>query len=179
MSRPDWDTYFLTIARVVAARGDCTRARHGAVIVRDNRVIATGYNGTAPGSPLSCLAGDCPRAQSAVPHLTPDYSNCISSHAEHNAIAFARYEEMRGATLYLTGPPCDSCTKLICAAGIARIVHGCPQSVDDEIRSVAGDLWNHLENLRAHWQDTPQGVLIQGYIDRYEHLTGITTDGGR
>lgn len=120
MTRPDWDTYFLNIAHAVAARGDCTRAQHGAVIVRDRRIIATGYNGTEPGG-LSCLAGDCPRASSDTPSLHPDYSNCIASHAEHNAISYARHEEMRGATIYLTGPPCDMCAKLIRAAGITNI----------------------------------------------------------
>lgn len=121
-TRPSWDTYFLNIARTVSTRGDCSRAQHGAVIVRDNRILATGYNGTEPGG-KSCLNGDCPRAQSDTPSLYPDYSNCIASHAEHNAIAFGRYEEMRGATIYITGQPCDMCQKLIRAAGIVRIVH--------------------------------------------------------
>lgn len=122
MARPSWDHYFLDIATAVAARGDCSRARHGAVIVRDHRIVATGYNGTEPGG-KSCLAGDCPRASSGVVSLTPDYSNCIASHAEQNAIAYGRIEEMRGATLYITGQPCDMCLKLISAAGIVRVVY--------------------------------------------------------
>lgn len=122
MTRPDWDTYFLTIARSVSLRGDCTRAQHGAVIVSDSRIIGTGYNGTEPGG-KSCLRGECPRASSDVAHLAPDYSNCIASHAEQNAISYARFEEMRGATIYITGEPCDMCRKLIRAAGIVRVVY--------------------------------------------------------
>lgn len=122
--RPDWDSYFLAIARAVAARAECSRAMHGAVIVRTNRIVATGYNGTPSGSPLSCLRGDCPRATSSVAHRVGDYSNCIAVHAEQNAVSYARYEDLRGSTIYITGAPCDMCSKLIAAAGIERVVHG-------------------------------------------------------
>ncbi len=59
--RPAWDDYFLSITKTVATRADCRRAQHGAVLVRDNRIISTGYNGSPAGDELSCLAGDCPR----------------------------------------------------------------------------------------------------------------------
>jgi dCMP deaminase len=118
-TRPDWDTYFLGIARAVAARGDCLRVQHGAVVVKDHRIVATGYNGSPPGGP-SCLAGECPRAASDTPHNYPDYSNCIALHAEQNAIAYAGTHS-RGAEIYITGPPCDMCMKLIKAAGILNV----------------------------------------------------------
>lgn len=120
--RPAWDEYFLGLAVAVSQRADCRRARHGAVIVGpDHRVVSTGYNGGPPGGP-SCLAGECPRAFSNVPPLTPDYSNCIALHAEQNAIAFADHSRTKGATIYITGTSCDMCTKLIRAAGITRVV---------------------------------------------------------
>lgn len=123
--RPEWDVYFIDIAKAVAARADCTRAKHGAVIVKENRIISTGYNGSPPGAP-SCLAGKCPRGQKgydiAPGHLqgNHDFSNCIALHAEQNAIARAREQ---GDTIYITGAPCDMCSKLVKAAGITRVVH--------------------------------------------------------
>lgn len=125
LGRPDWDDYFSGIATSVSRRADCRRARHGAVIVKDHRIVSTGYNGSPSGGP-SCLAGECPRGHISKQDLPPnsaDYSNCIALHAEQNAIAYADRAETAGATIYITGAPCDMCSKLIAAAGIVRIVH--------------------------------------------------------
>jgi dCMP deaminase len=122
-ARPDWDDYFLGIAAAVAARADCRRARHGAVIIKERRIVATGYNASPAGGP-SCLAGECPRGlltAAELAHNAADYSNCVALHAEQNAVAHA---SGRGDTIYITGPPCDMCAKLVAAAGITRIVHG-------------------------------------------------------
>lgn len=124
--RPSWDEYFLAIAQVVATRADCRRARHGAVIVKNHRIVATGYNG-GPSGGRSCLAGQCPRgllSKEELPSNHADYSNCIALHAEANAIAYAHGSATAGATIYITGPPCDMCAKLIRAAGIGTVVHG-------------------------------------------------------
>jgi dCMP deaminase len=118
-ARPDWDEYFFGIARAVAARADCRRAQHGAVVVRDRRIIATGYNGSVPGGP-SCLAGECPRglkSKEEVPSNHADYSDCHALHAEQNAVAHAA-GDLQGATIYITGRPCDMCGKLCAAAGL-------------------------------------------------------------
>lgn len=121
--RPSWDEYFLGIAEAVSARADCKRASVGAVIVKNHRIVSTGYNGAESGGP-SCLAGDCPRAEENTKnHNNPDYSDCIGLHAEQNAIAYADRSGTENATIYLTTNPCDMCTKLIKAAGIIRIVH--------------------------------------------------------
>lgn len=131
MTRPSFDNYFLGIATAVSARADCRRALCGAVIVKDNRIVATGYNGAAPGGP-SCLDGECPRGLKSYEELAGahhgaggnnDYSDCIASHAEQNAISYARWEDLQGATIYITGAPCDSCSKLISAARITRTVY--------------------------------------------------------
>lgn len=143
-TRPDWDTYFLSIARAVAARADCTRRRIGAVVVdEDHRILATGYNGSPPGGP-SCLKGECPRGrhyQSAMgpaecmcgedwpcKYGVPQDSSydsgpgvCEAVHAEANALLFAR-ASVKGATLYCTDAPCPGCSRLIAGAGIARVV---------------------------------------------------------
>jgi dCMP deaminase len=115
--RPGWDEYFLDIAEAVAARGECVRSRVGAVIVRDRRIVATGYNGVAAGQP-SCLDGLCPRALVKERHLpytpgTPGY--CIALHAEHNAVldASRRGLDVAGSTIYLTREPCEQCQELL------------------------------------------------------------------
>lgn len=124
MERPDWDTYFLGIARAVAARADCTRRQVGCVIVdADHRILATEYNGAHPGGP-SCLAGECPRGQSDVaPGSSYDTGAgaCIALHAEQNALLFAR-ASVKGATLYCTDAPCGGCSRMIQGAGIGRVV---------------------------------------------------------
>jgi len=124
--KPCWDCYFLAIAQAVAARADCRRRRAGAVIVKHNRIVSTGYNGSPAGGG-SCLAGECPRGlrdHNEIPPGSSDYSECIALHAEQNAIAYSNRSDCQGATLYLTSAPCDMCDKLIRASGISRIVHG-------------------------------------------------------
>lgn len=120
MTRPDWDTYFLDLAHAISARADCRRAQHGAVIVKDRRVVATGYNG-GPAGGASCLDGDCPRGLLAAeeqPHTSGGYENCIGLHAEQNAIAYCREP---GDTIFITGEPCGMCGKLIAAAGLKAV----------------------------------------------------------
>lgn len=123
--RPEWDTYYLGIAEAISKRGECSRRQVGALLVRPgNSIAGGGYNGTAAGSPLSCLRGDCPRASSSVsPGSSYDTGagECIAIHAEMNAIALST-ESVAGMTMYLTTAPCDGCKKLIMAARIARVV---------------------------------------------------------
>lgn len=129
MSVPGWDEYFLGIAHAVAVRAKCTRRKVGAVIVVDRRIIATGYNGAAPGEP-DCLEGACPRGQlpyDVIPGLA-DYDRpgtpgfCIAIHAEVNALLFAT-RDTKGGTAYITDPPCPGCRKALAAAGIERAVY--------------------------------------------------------
>ncbi len=130
--RPGWDAYYLAIAAVVATRADCTRRQHGAVIVGpDRRPVSFGYNG-APSGAAGCLEGACPRGCIGYGDLKslaggyddPESSGyCIAVHAEANAIILAGRGRCAGSTIYVTGPPCHGCSKLIAAAGIARVVH--------------------------------------------------------
>ncbi|MEU8086355.1 deaminase [Micromonospora sp. NPDC049101] len=124
MIRLGWDDYFLAIAGTVALRADCSRRQVGAVVVRDNRIVSTGYNGAPPGGP-SCLRGECPRGLSSVePGSSYDTGpgSCVAVHAEGNAILYAGRDGCLGSTLYVTDEPCEGCTKLIRAAGISRVV---------------------------------------------------------
>jgi dCMP deaminase len=137
VKRPDWDTYFLGICEAVAERADCTRRKVGAVIVRDHRIVSTGYNGSPAGQPGCLTDGACPRGRlrdelagevntSAVRAGFSSYDTgpgaCIAVHAEENAIIYADYEKCRGATLYCTDTPCAGCAKLIAGTGIGRVV---------------------------------------------------------
>lgn len=123
ITRPSWDDYFSHLAFAVSQRADCRRRQVGAVIVDTNhRIVATGYNG-APAGELGCLAGACPRGLMTPEESAPfsAYDNCISIHAEANALLYAR-TSLVGATIYVTAPPCKDCAKLIAGAGITRTV---------------------------------------------------------
>lgn len=123
--RPDWDDYFGGIATAIAARGDCSRRRVGAVLVDSNRRIAgTGYNGAPSGGP-SCLGGDCPRSVSGVaPGSSYDTGpgSCVAVHAEANCLLWADPARFAGSTIYVTEEPCEGCAKLIAGSGISRTV---------------------------------------------------------
>lgn len=127
--RPSWDEWGLNLAKAVATRADCSRAKHGVVILRpDHTVVSVGYNGHWRGGP-SCLAGDCPRGlmtQGQCPSLssydTGDPAHrCESLHAESNAITSAR-ESLIGYTMYVTGEPCPGCVRTSRAARLEKLV---------------------------------------------------------
>ncbi|MDR1355604.1 MAG: dCMP deaminase family protein [Propionibacteriaceae bacterium] len=125
---PSWDEYFLMLAKTVSARAKCVRRQVGAVLVVDKRIIATGYNGAAPGRP-DCLEGACPRGllgYDVVPAFsdydmpgTPGF--CVAIHAEVNALLFAT-RDTQGGVAYITDEPCSGCRKALAAAGISRAV---------------------------------------------------------
>lgn len=123
MSRPDWDDYFLGIAEAVAQRSDCERSKVGAVVVKDRRIRATGYNGSPAGMP-GC--NTCPRRTSGCKPGAPydaGPSLCVAIHAEANALLYCDRADLIDATIYITRAPCENCSKLIAAAGITRIVY--------------------------------------------------------
>ena len=128
--RVDKRQYYLDIAYAVAQRSTCLRRKYGAVIVKNDVVVSTGYNGAPRGETNCCDTGSCERIAMNVPH-GERYELCKSVHAEQNAIIFASGEQMLGATLYLVGiedgkrikpRPCSICRKLIQNAGIAEVV---------------------------------------------------------
>lgn len=147
--RIDKDNYYLGIAKAVAARSTCLKRRYGAVIVKDDEIVSTGYNGAPRGEENCCDGGVCLRLDK--PSNTGDYSDCHSVHAEQNAMISASRSEMLGATLYLWGEesyqkkyvdasgkpavseerqwdeikktkPCPICARMIRNAGILRTV---------------------------------------------------------
>lgn len=120
--RPDWDTYFIDIALQVARRSNCIRRKVAAVIVKNRRLISTGYNGTPRGT-VNCCDGGCPRCAGDAPSGT-GLGDCVCSHAEENSIVQAAFHgiAVEGSTLYCTMSPCLICAKMIINAGIDEVV---------------------------------------------------------
>lgn len=121
--RPDWDEYFMGIAKVVSLRSNCIKRKVAAVIVKDKRVISTGYNGTPRGI-KNCCDGGCPRCNSFGPS-GQGLGECLCSHAEENSIVQAAYHgvSISGGTLYTTFSPCLICTKMILNSGLSEVVY--------------------------------------------------------
>ena len=130
--RPEWDEYFINIAKAVGTRATCLRRKYGAVITQDNIIVSTGYNG-APAGMKDCLqVGQCTRQELQIPH-GERYELCHSVHAEANAIIRASADEMKGATIYISGiddtdaecpsEPCMMCKRLILNARVAKVVY--------------------------------------------------------
>jgi dCMP deaminase len=120
--RPSWDEYFMAIAELAATRSTCLRRQVGAVIVKDKKILATGYNG-APAGLKHCLDIGCLRDKLKIPS-GERHELCRATHAEQNAIVQAALfgVSIRGSTIYSTTQPCVLCSKLIINAGIKRIV---------------------------------------------------------
>ncbi|MDE1798442.1 MAG: cytidine/deoxycytidylate deaminase family protein [Candidatus Micrarchaeota archaeon] len=121
--RPSWDQYFLDIAKVIASRSNCMKRQVGAVIIKDKRIVSTGYNGT-PRGVKNCNEGGCARCNSFADSGTR-LDECVCSHAEENSIVQAAYHgiSIRGGTLYTTYSPCLTCTKMILNAGLSEVVY--------------------------------------------------------
>lgn len=135
-NRPSKKEYYLEIAKAVSKRSTCLKRHYGAVIVKDDEIIATGYNGAPRGEENCCDKGTCPRMN--IEHNSGNYADCPAVHAEQNAIISASRRDLIGATLYLCGEeidpatktvktitsaaPCPICERIIKNAGISRVI---------------------------------------------------------
>lgn len=158
MNRRDKVNYYLDLAEVVAQRGTCLRRRYGAVIVKNDEVIATGYVGSPRGRKNCIDQGVCIREQMNIPR-GERYELCRSVHAEANAIISASRDRMIGSALYLTGinqkdnsyveksSPCSMCKRLIINAGIDRVV---------------------IRDDKEHYRT----IMVQDWVDNDESLNG-------
>lgn len=122
INRPDWDEYFLDIAKLVSHRSTCLRRSVGAILVKEKKVLATGYNG-APAGIIHCDKAGCIRAEQGVPS-GQRHELCRGLHAEQNAFLQAALHgnSVKGATLYATIQPCIICAKMLINAGIKEVV---------------------------------------------------------
>ena len=132
MERVSKRQYYLAIAAEVARRSTCLRRQYGAVIVKNDEIVATGYNGAPRGDENCCDVGVCWREAHGIPH-GEQYEKCVAVHAECNAIISASRNEMLGSTLYLYGfengapmkapEPCVMCARMIKNAGITTVIN--------------------------------------------------------
>ena len=146
-ARPEWDVYFMDIAHVVKTRSNCSRRNVAAVIVKDRRIISTGYNG-APRGVRNCDEGGCPRCASSAPSGS-GLMDCICSHAEENAITQAAYHGIstKDASIYVTLSPCLMCAKMIVNAGIREVVYDEEYYVTEQTRSLLAEAGVRLRRL--------------------------------
>lgn len=161
--RPSREEYYLNMASQVAERSTCLRRKFGAVIVKDDQILSTGYVGAPRGTKNCCDIGKCPREIAQIPP-GERYELCRSVHAEANAIINASRLDMIGATLYLacldvkTGEytpntrPCRMCTRMIINAGIERVV----------VRNLPGDYTEYL-TVDWVWQENVDLQGAKGY----------------
>jgi len=134
IKRLDKDTYYLNIALAVSKRSTCLKRHYGCVIVKNDSVIATGYNGSARNQENCCDKGQCERMN--VAHNSGNYADCPAVHAEQNALLLLSRSETIGAILYLAGEdlsgeepicmtdckPCPICERMIMNSGIIKVV---------------------------------------------------------
>ena len=133
--RPSWDAYFMSLASLAAQRSNCMKRRVGCVVVRDRRVISTGYNGTPRGL-LNCGEGGCGRCN-AGQGSGEGLATCLCLHAEENALLEAGRERLReGAVLYCDTCPCLTCSIKIVQVGISEVVYSQEYSMDNRTATV-------------------------------------------
>jgi len=144
--RPSWDQYFMELASLAAQRSNCMKRRVGCVLVREKRVISTGYNGTPRGL-TNCGEGGCPRCNDGQGSGV-GLSTCLCIHAEENALLEAGRERIReGATLYCDTCPCLTCSIKIAQVGISEVVYSQGYSMDGETAAVFREAGVHLRQF--------------------------------
>lgn len=135
ITRPDWTEYFMDITRLVARRSTCIRRQVGAIVVKDKRVLATGYNGVPTGL-AHCEDVGCIREQNNIPS-GQRHELCRGLHAEQNTIIQAAYHgiSINGAILFCTTLPCSICLKMLINAGIKEIIYeqGYPDDLTESL----------------------------------------------
>ncbi|GMQ63027.1 deoxycytidylate deaminase [Vallitalea maricola] len=145
--RPSWDEYFMDIVEIIKGRSTCLRRKVGAVIVKDRRILTTGYNG-APSGCKHCAEVGCLREQLNIPS-GQRHELCRASHAEQNAIVQAAMHgvSIDGGTIYVTDQPCVICSKLIINAGLKRVVFkgSYPDELSMELLKEAGIIVDKYE----------------------------------
>ena len=133
--RPSWEEYFMAITHLVAKRSTCIRRQVGAILVKDKRILATGYNGVPPGL-AHCHDVGCLRDTEGIPS-GERHELCRGLHAEQNVIIQAAYHgiNIKDSHLYCTNLPCSICMKMIIAAGIKKITYeeGYPDRLAEEM----------------------------------------------
>jgi dCMP deaminase len=136
LPRPNWDQYFMNIAREVSSRSNCIKRKVAAIVIKDKRIISTGYNGTPRGT-KNCNEGGCARCNSYATGGTK-LDECTCSHGEENAIVQASYHgiSLKDAIIYTTFSPCLTCSKMIINSGITEVVYNVDYPLADTAKNL-------------------------------------------
>ncbi|MFH1452016.1 MAG: dCMP deaminase family protein [archaeon] len=121
--RPSWDEYFMTVVIATAARSSCLKFHSGAVIVKDKRILSSGYNGNPSGTTSCNEQGFCNKEKANINHLIKGSGYCLAAHGETNAILQGGIEKTKNATMYSLLFPCNECAKLIINSGIKEVIY--------------------------------------------------------
>lgn len=148
-SRPGWDTYFMEVAKVVASRSNCVKRKVAAIIVREKRIISTGYNGT-PRNTKNCNENGCKRCNSFAESGTK-LVECLCSHGEENAIVQAAFHgiSVKNATIYSTFSPCLICAKMIINSGIKRVVYNQEYPLNEDAKRLLKEAGIKLKKIKV------------------------------
>jgi dCMP deaminase len=149
MNRPSWDEYFIKIAQLTSERSNCIKRRVGCLVVKDNRILSLGYNGTPVGTE-NCFSGGCNRCMEQYVNSNNNNSKkgtnnnnqsgigldlCMCLHAEENALLFVSKNELENSTIYVTLIPCISCVKKIIQCNIKRVIYIYDYSPELDVKS--------------------------------------------
>lgn len=147
MTRPDWYTYCMDIAKATARRSNCSRRQVGAIITVNGNIVSTGYNGTPKGV-TNCCDGGCPRCANDAPSFG-SYDTCLCCHAEENAIVLAARHGIKTdvGVMFATLRPCFGCLKMAVQAGITQIIYGQEYTYPADIEAIYHGLLGQV-NLR-------------------------------
>ena len=169
--RPTWDQYFMHLASLAARRSNCMRRQVGCVLVRQNRVLSTGYNGT-PRNLLNCTAGGCPRCNNSATNAGgTSLSTCLCLHAEENALLEAGRERVGGeAVLYCNTCPCLTCSIKIVQVGIAEVVFSQSYYMDAEAAKIFEEA-----GVRLRQFSPPREGLVELGGDMQAEINGGTS----
>ena len=173
--RPAWDAYFMTLASLAAQRSNCMKRRVGCVLINNNRVISTGYNGT-PRNIRNCNEGGCARCNNG-PGAGTGLSTCLCLHAEENALLEAGRERIRdGSVLYCDTCPCLTCSVKITQVGISEVVFSQSYNMDKETAAIFSEAGvklrqfsppkSGLVNLRAAGSSTAKSDIETALMAR-------------
>jgi len=154
--RPGWDTYFMRLADLASSRSNCMKRRVGAVLVHNNCVVSTGYNGT-PRGVRNCNEGGCARCNSNT-RCGVGLDECLCLHAEENAIIEAGRDRSRGSVLYTSSLPCLGCTKKIIQASITEVIFSSAYAMgmdakSSELLAEAGVILRQHSDIRPRQDD--------------------------
>lgn len=176
LSRPSWDEYFLELSRKVSLRTNCMKRRAGAVLVGNQRIIASGYNGT-PKNSINCSTGGCCRCLECAPRGT-SLGKCLCMHAEQNALLEIGCGTLRnGTTLYCTTFPCTGCAKILIQSGVKRVVYEDSYSDDLQVIRHMRQCKIDVERLRGQSRHCAMGWQRRLWLISEVDASGRERDG--